>query len=820
MSNKHSKATPNWKLKAIHGAVALMVANTVFVPNAMAVMMECGATISSAVAGPCLATNDSTISISSSGSVNATSGPAIYYDQNLAGSLTNNGTISSNGVGSSWWSPIVGVEIANELTGTLTNTGTIRAIANNTSGNAYAYGIREGGVPDMSGTLTNSGTINATAISTNGGYATAYGVYVSGNLSGALSNSGTISASATNLNSSSAYAVGVYVGGELSGTGTLTNSGTISATANAVSGTAYAAGVYIGSLGGTFTNTGTIRATAVGSNASAAGVVINYLNGGVLNNSGTISGSADGGEGNSLIISSGSGTVNNNAGGVLRGNLYVGGDVAVNNAGTIEIPVTPGVGAGNGYISGNYTQSASGLVALGAASDSVYSQLTVNGTADLTGSNRIGIHATPNNTLSVGDTLDNVFSANIGWTGLASGATVTVVGTPLFTFSGLEDGENHIDITVTSKNSFSGLLGNIGGSGGIGGTLDGLVAGYTGTGALDGVLDQLYATNSLAELQGDVNQLLPLLTTGTTAVISNTLHGTNRIIQARQDSNKGMSSGDNFLGNRSFWLKPVGSWANQNDRNGVSGYDAATFGLVLGADSEISATSRVGVAFSYMHSNVDSNTAQQHAKIDGYQAIVYGSHILDERTELNLQADIGYNQNDGRRAIPLMGVVAKSDYDSWSAHIGAGLGRRFDLSPKTTFTPSVRADYAYIRDQGYTESGAGALNLNVSRNNTDELILAAEGKISHAVTDHAKVTANLGLGYDVLSDRTSITSAFAGGGAAFTTEGIDPSPWLVRGGLGLVMTTSNAVEVTARYDVEVREGFDNQTASVKARWAF
>lgn len=71
-----------------------------------------------------------------------------------------------------------------------------------------------------------------------------------------------------------------------------------------------------------------------------------------------------------------------------------------------------------------------------------------------------------------------------------------------------------------------------------------------------------------------------------------------------------------------------------------------------------------------------------------------------------------------------------------------------------------------------------------------------------------------------MNNRASITAAFAGEpGFGFTTYGLDQSLWLVRSGIGLTHVVGNT-EITARYDNEGRSGFDNQTASVKVRWAF
>jgi hypothetical protein len=76
------------------------------------------------------------------------------------------------------------------------------------------------------------------------------------------------------------------------------------------------------------------------------------------------------------------------------------------------------------------------------------------------------------------------------------------------------------------------------------------------------------------------------------------------------------------------------------------------------------------------------------------------------------------------------------------------------------------------------------------------------------------------LGY-TLSTQAKIDAEFAGApGARFTTNGLDPSPWIARGGLGLVSNTAGGMEISARYDVEYRKDFLNQTASVKLRWLF
>lgn len=290
----------------------------------------------------------------------------------------------------------------------------------------------------------------------------------------------------------------------------------------------------------------------------------------------------------------------------------------------------------------------------------------------------------------------------------------------LFNFTAAVNGYQ-VDITTVAAGGVVSDLTKQGITVGLGAArvLDTFVQGGTTGTDMDNVVTALGQLTTVKEDSDAVAQTLPLFTAGMNQVASNTLHGTNRVIQARQEGNHGASSGDDFLGDKHIWLKPVGSWTHQNDRNGVAGYSADTYGLIGGADGEIDDNTRIGVALSYMHSNVDgkSTSSGNSAGINAYQVIVYGSHSLAAiaDTEVSWQADVGTNKNKGRRAITFGGLnrVASADYDSTTAHIGAGIARHFAVNDKTTITPAIRADYTWIRDQSYSETGAGALNLNV-----------------------------------------------------------------------------------------------------------
>lgn len=135
--------------------------------------------------------------------------------------------------------------------------------------------------------------------------------------------------------------------------------------------------------------------------------------------------------------------------------------------------------------------------------------------------------------------------------------------------------------------------------------------------------------------------------------------------------------------------------------------------------------------------------------------------------------------------------------------------------------PSVRADYVQIKNDGYRETGAGDENMVVKSDRAEALVIGVDGKLAYELNDRMSLLGSLGVGYDIVNNRNSVTAAFAGSpDNTFVTYGVNPKPWLGRAGLGAVYKIKKSLEVNARYDVNYRESFLNQTASVNVRWMF
>jgi outer membrane autotransporter protein len=773
------------------------------------------------------------------------------YNGSLVHGITNSGTTGGIYVSSG------------TVAGAITNTGTVSGSIYVGSGGAIANGITNSGAvgyiavtnSTVTGGIANTGTIGDSSqalylynSSLSGGITNHSGATISGRdygvlidsgstVTGGIRNDGVISASGTLSGGSYYGGQAVWISGHVDN---VVNTGSITAneTGIRVNGNA----VISGSISNSGTISGRSIAIYVDPSASIAGGIVNtglldgqvYLGNSALNLNGTtgrVVGSISGSSGSVVNVNGTftmentiqAGAVNIASTGVLKtgaGNVI---DSSVVNSGTLAVTTNSG-----NVITGDYTQTSTGALQSDVAGISQYGALQVNGTADLTQGGIKVNTSTPTLALTNGAT-NTILTA--GTLHLNPNIAVTD-NSLLFDFQAAQVGNTIQLKTVAaavnnSANTVSSSVNTQGNSAARGAAtvLDQMIAqGSSAPAAFQPVVNALGTLKSQKEVSDAISQTLPLMTAGMSQSMLNTLQGTNQVIQSRQGANLGRSSGDEFLGDRQFWFKPLGSWAKQNDRNGVSGYDANTYGMVFGIDGTLSDKNSIGGAFAYTSTKVDSNSsvANQHASIDGYQLALYGAYKLDDSVSITYQGDIGNNQANGDRRINFGGIntTANSDFSSWSTHLGLGIGKIMNLDAKTTFTPSLRADYTRLRTNSYTETGAGALNLNVAGNTTEELVLGIDGGFSRALTDSTSLVANLGVGYDTLSKRASTTASYVGGGAAFATQGINPSPWLMRGGLGLVMHNGPLVSVSARYDVESRESFTNQTASVKVNIKF
>jgi uncharacterized protein with beta-barrel porin domain len=696
----------------------------------------------------------------------------------MTGTFTNSATGSIIGFGS-------GVHIRAGLDGDLNNLGLIKANA----GDA----IKLGGV--LTGTINNSGTLEATD---------GAGIHVTSSVSGGqISNFGSINAT-DNASGKPGAGSGIYVAdsGALTSI-TNTSTGTIKGSfksinlANATNPTTVNnsgvldGDVYLGTAGNVLNINGDVARIIgnVANNGASSTVNIN----GTFDSEGTFN----------------VGLFNVNDGGVFNMNHSITATTTtVNNGGTLN------VGTGDRNIVGDYFQYGGGTLRFSLTDPTTYGSLNVSGNATVSDGAKIDVvlNGTP------ASRIDGVLVA--GGTLTTNPANIIVTDNSAFynfTASTARD-INELDlISAVDQNAFTTEATRP--TRGVAGAMQYMLNNGV-PGALQPTFNVLDTMNP-SQLNNALLEMTPALQGATTQAVVNSLRNVNKVIQSRYESVNGLSSGE-ASNEQAGWFKTFGNKGEQGNSNTVPGYDSRSYGMVFGMDKLITDQTRAGALFTYVRTDIDSNTGDARVNVDTYKIATYASYSIDPKTDINFQIDYGVHRANSARSIEYMGTRAKADFDGSDWHIAAGIGHTIDLTEKSSVTPSLRLDYTNFRTDSYTEKGADALNNHVESSVYEELLLDMGAKFTHQLNDNGlKFIANGGVAYDFINETAQATSYLIGGGPSFVTKGLDPSPWLYRGGLGLVKAADNGLELSARYDVESRSSdYINQTASVNLRWNF
>lgn len=710
----------------------------------------------------------------------------------------------------------------------VSNTGDI-SVDLSGAGNVVAAAMRTGSVR-QNATLSNSGTLE---VAVAGG---AYNVSVAGMVfdgaydGGAVSNSGTIDASATGnlfidlFDGSFAGEVevaGINADGHMVDA-SLVNSGTIHATAGALADAApsgllaeiYGAGYNFGADGkaygiraglvdgtSTITNSGTIMAEAIGGHAY--GIYVRALTEGAsVVNTGTIE--VDAGEtGNAwgVWVNGGVGGLVDNSG-TIGGGVYVGGNVSMNNSGTIT-------GNTASVVGGNYTQAATGLLAFPVKSVDEYGQLAVGGTADFTAGNTIRIDIDASDDLQSGDVLNDVIAA-----GTLTATSFNVTDNNLFWAFDQTIENNTLDLTADYLGALSVLGGNLNISSSLAGVIDGIIA-EGSDGYYAELAAQLSGAADAATAARIAEGFLPALNGGIASATRAATAGMPSVIDARIAQTRGAASGDAFK-DGGVWLKPYFSNGEQDADGAVNGYDVESNGVVIGVDGQVANNWRAGLAVGSATSDVTDPLAD--VNVSSTLVSLYGAYTMNNRTSLDLTLGFADNSYDSARIAGLSGV-ANASFSGDQLSLGAKLARAYQSTETRTFTPSVAMQYTQVNVGGYSETGGGIFAQTVQSVEETSMSIMADAKWEWTMSNSGVVGAHIGLGYDN-ADSVSATSTLANNGPTYSTNGIEPEELFLGAGLGYSYVTSKNLELSASYDLEARDGFQNGVASVKVKMPF
>jgi outer membrane autotransporter protein len=268
---------------------------------------------------------------------------------------------------------------------------------------------------------------------------------------------------------------------------------------------------------------------------------------------------------------------------------------------------------------------------------------------------------------------------------------------------------------------------------------------------------------------------------------------------------------------KGVWLQALSSDANQDERHGVAGYDADSHGIAVGADGQLNADTVVGLAYSYLKSDVKSDLGSK-TDVTGHALTLYGNWTHDNWF-VDSSLMYGWNDNESKRYIA--GTRAKGDYDSDIFGVSALAGYSLRLQPNLVLEPQVGARYANVGMDAYREKGSSAsLNVGSQRYETGEMGVGARLAAAFDVgTGSLEPEAKVMAWHDFIGDKTATTSAFALGGDSFTTRGTTPVRDSYELGLG-ANYVMGAWSVGGSYNYVTSTDFNADSFTAKVRYAF
>jgi T5SS/PEP-CTERM-associated repeat protein/autotransporter-associated beta strand protein len=284
------------------------------------------------------------------------------------------------------------------------------------------------------------------------------------------------------------------------------------------------------------------------------------------------------------------------------------------------------------------------------------------------------------------------------------------------------------------------------------------------------------------------------------------------------EGNAGQSAGE-----RTTWVQAYGGFGDIDDDGNASGADYDFGAIAAGMEWQLGDRRTAGVALSYTRTGAD--TFDGDLDVDSYQIAAYGGWRRDD-TYVSASLAGGWHETDSMRRVTVGAFTgnARADYDSQQISAAIETGRAWSLG-QATATPFAGLGYSYLHRDGFTESGAGAANLDVDSESLDSLRVRLGVRLGQTFTTGGglRIEPSLEAAYarELLDDDARITAGFAADPAAeFTISGPELDRDRAQIGAGLVAYISDSTTLDLRYQSELASSDEHHAfgATLRLRW--
>ena len=259
-----------------------------------------------------------------------------------------------------------------------------------------------------------------------------------------------------------------------------------------------------------------------------------------------------------------------------------------------------------------------------------------------------------------------------------------------------------------------------------------------------------------------------------------------------------------------FWGQGVGVWGDRSGKDISEQYDFQSTGAVMGADHLFGNNFLAGFSFSYTASDLAFDKLDDTGESQTWEAALY-SAWMSEPWKLDFMAAYARSDYDTERHITFGTIdrIAEGRFDGngYSAYLEGSYS--FDLQ-NIVLRPMISFQLVHMYYDGYTETGAGALNL-VVRDRDETSILGSLGVRAvkaFQVADNNSLVFEFRArwAHEFNNDSRYINTGFAGATSAkgdFTVDGGDPVSDRLISGAGLTFLYWENMNGYLNYDVSI-----------------
>ena len=315
-------------------------------------------------------------------------------------------------------------------------------------------------------------------------------------------------------------------------------------------------------------------------------------------------------------------------------------------------------------------------------------------------------------------------------------------------------------------------------------------------------------------------------------IVANRIGGRPQVLDHKAElastGNSGLSAGD-YTTAYGIWTNPSMLKVKQKTSKGAAGYTASIGGASLGFDTKANEDMVIGLALSYLNTNVKHKDFKSgdKTKVDSLMLSIYGLQQITDNWYTHGIVTVGTNKvktKEARRtgATATATELATGNYRAMSFSGELLLGYNSYMK-QASFTPMAGVRVTKVNSAGYTETGTTNQNLIISRKELNRVELVAGARLygSDYVMNGLTVLPEIHgfVNHDLIGKKQKFDVRLASVEDYLSTKGGKPAKTLFNAGLSL-NTSYNKMEYGLGYDAHMAKKYVAHQANLRIRVNF